>query len=206
MGGMHWSGVHVLVHKAQQGDRQAMDCLVALARPFLLRQAQKLIGPSWPEKSISDLTQQTWIRAWTHIASFRGGNDDANTGALFRAWLQTIMTNVWRNDIRRPQPRVGLAPSGGTDSSTSQAGLANVPAADPTPSAYVRQDEQRAVLQQALDGLPEVARQIVQLRFFAQEKLSFAEIGERLGCDESTVRYHLDRILKDLANQLKGLQ
>jgi RNA polymerase sigma factor (sigma-70 family) len=168
-----------------------MDALVALARPFLLRQAQKLIGPGWPEKSVSDLTQLTWMRAWEKIATFQGGDDDANTGALFRAWLGAILTNVWRNEARRPRP---------------PAGLADVPAADPTPSAHARQGEQRAALQRALDRLPEGAREIVRLRFFAQEKLSFAEIGERLGCDESTVRYHLNRVLKDLADELRGLR
>src|SRR5581483_12094933 len=101
---MQWDGVHELVGKARAGDREAADRLYALARPYLARRAADLLGPNWPEKSISDLIQETWLRAWKAIARFEGGGDDANTGALFRAWLATTMRNIWLNELRRPDP------------------------------------------------------------------------------------------------------
>jgi RNA polymerase sigma-70 factor (ECF subfamily) len=202
---MSWDGVHALVQQAKQGDREALARLYGMAQPYLLGLAQKLLGPGWPNKSVSDLTQETWMRAWQGIHNFHGAAGDADTAALFRAWLARTMKNVWRNDVRFANARCRKGPAGGVPFDPD-CDLPGQPCSrDLTPSENLRWEEQRSLVRQALGKLPDPGDgEIVRLRFF--EGLSFPEIGKRLGCDESTVRYHLQRILEFLGRELKGLQ
>lgn len=68
----------------------------------------------------------------------------------------------------------------------------------------MRAQESRSLVERALEKLPDAAdREIVRLRFF--EGMSFAQIGERLGRDESTIRYRVQRVLDFLGDELKAL-
>lgn len=206
---MFWEGVNTLVAKARQGDGPALDLLCRLAQPYLLRLAQKMLGPGWPDKSVSDLTQETWVRAWQSIGDFEGADNDADTGAMLRAWLARTMKNVWHNQMRFDNaqcrmPEFGIVSlKGATASQSSQAGF-DPPVSDPSPSENMRRDERQVLLERAVARLPDSSdRDIVRLRFF--EGLAFAEIGQRLQRDESTIRYRLQRILEFLGAELKDL-
>lgn len=208
---MLWQGVCILVDRAKHGDPDALNGLCRLVQPYLLRLAQKVLGTGWPDKSISDLTQETWVRAWQGIGGFRGANNDEDTGALLRAWLAQTMKNVWHNQqrfdnaqCRKPSAGFVVALAAGIGKDTSHA--EQDPAAhDPTPSQNLRAKEQLALLERAVGNLNEECdRDIVRLRFF--NGMSFGEIGEQLGRDESTIRYRLQRILEFLGNELKDLE
>jgi RNA polymerase sigma-70 factor (ECF subfamily) len=206
---MQWEGVHQLIRQARAGDREALDRLYVLAQPYLLRLAQRLLGPSWPHESVSDLTQDTWLHALQGLGGFEGAANDADTGALFRAWLARTMKNARLNDVRFDAAKCRRGPLGTVPLDPAEPGDSSPggdpPGRDQTPSENVRRQEQRTLIQQALHKLSEPDDwEIVRLRFF--EELSFAEIGKRLGRDESTVRYHLQRILEYLGEELKGLQ
>ena len=81
--GPSWDGVHDLIARAKTGDGQAWSALHEMAGPFLLNQAQRLLGPSWPHQSVSDLTQETWQRIATGVVNFQGGDGDAQTAPMF---------------------------------------------------------------------------------------------------------------------------
>jgi DNA-directed RNA polymerase specialized sigma24 family protein len=97
---MSWQGIHQMIVRAESGDNDAWQSLHDRVRPYLLKEAQRRLGPGWSQQSVSDLTQDTWQRAWTKIASFRGGEDDDQTAAFFRAWLRLTMKRVHSNQIR----------------------------------------------------------------------------------------------------------
>jgi RNA polymerase sigma factor (sigma-70 family) len=206
---MQWDGLHLLVERAKTGDREALASLYGMVQPYLLGLAQKLLGPDWPHQSVSELTQETWIKVLEKIESFRGGKGDVETGPQFRAWLARTIKNVRLNDrrfvraLRRKQPQGTVRVVGGGSDSSSAA--VDPPARDPTASASARLSENQERIQQALQKLPDPRdREIVQLRFF--QDMHFAEISERLGFDESTVRDRLQKILKLLGRDLKGLE
>lgn len=207
---MEWPGVHDLVQRARAGEAEAIDRLCALVRPYLLRLAEQALGPGWPHKSVSDLTQETWIRAWQGMKTFRGGDNDAQTGALLRAWLRRTLNNVRKNDRRfetarkrkQPTPMLPIDPGGAAD---AEAGGVDPPAHEPSPSENVRAAERTYLVHEALRKLADpMDREIVRLRFF--EGLSFPKIGERFGRDESTIRERFQDILQKLAQELKELR
>lgn len=206
---MQWDGVHALVQRAQAGDRDAWPALVAFLQPYLTTLAARLLGPGWPEKSVSDLSQTTLLRAWEKIQQFKGGADDAQTGALLRAWLGKIVRNLHKNDLRfasaqrRKQPK-GSVPIDPAEDSSSPGDTRQPTADDSTPSTQLRREEVRTLVQQALATLAERDRRIVQLVVF--DNLSFRQAAEQLGLDESTVRYHFNRILKRLGANLGSLK
>jgi RNA polymerase sigma factor (sigma-70 family) len=205
---MLWDGVTALVARAKQGDTEALERLYQTAQPYLLRLAQRTLGPGWPEQSLSDLTQETWIRAWQAIGDFQGADNDADTGALLRAWFARTMKRAWLNQIRhenaqRRKPTAGLVSLMDHVPEDSRPGL-DPAATDPTPSENVREQEGRFLLEQALEKLTDSSdREVVRLRFF--EGLSFTQIGERLGRDESTIRSRLPRVLDFLGTELKAI-
>ena len=74
---MQWDGVHALVERAKQGDKQSWAQLCLLAEPYLIRRAEKLLGPGWRQRSVPDLVSKTWLQALQGLDSFVGGKDDA---------------------------------------------------------------------------------------------------------------------------------
>ena len=102
---MIWSGIHELVCQAKAGDREAWERLHALVQPFLSQLAGQILGPGWPDRSAQDLMQGTWINALENLATFRGGDNDAATSALLRAWLRRIMKNAHANTVRAGRNR-----------------------------------------------------------------------------------------------------
>jgi RNA polymerase sigma factor (sigma-70 family) len=200
-------GVHALVQRAKDGDERAWQDLHTLLQPYLLRLARDALGPAWPEKSVSDLVSETWLRAWQGIAGFRGGADDDQTAPLLRAWLAMIVKNVRHNERRfedaaRRKPPPGQVALGPTDS--AQPGI-GVVAGDPTPSAHLWAAERREAVRAAVETLPdEKDREIIRLRFF--EEQSLAQIAKRLQLSYDDVRERFHRSLKRLEPHLRELQ
>ncbi len=206
---MLWDGVHGLVRRAQAGDATAWQPLFALVQPFLVGTAARLVGSGGPgNTSVSDVAQETWLRAWKAIGSFAGGTDDATTGAMLRAWLAQTMKNVWRNDVRaatarRRQAPAALVPVAGP--ADDPAGGAVVPGRDPTPSAGVCDAERERLIRAALEHLADVLdREIVRRYFF--EGTSLTRIAAALGVSLDRARLGFHRGLKTLRPHLDGLQ
>jgi RNA polymerase sigma factor (sigma-70 family) len=206
---MHWDGVHDLVERAKAGDEQAWRELFVQAQPYMARLAQRALGPQWPQQSVSDLLSGTWLRVCKGIADFRGGENDIQTGALFRAWLGKTLKNVRRNDLRfdstdkRKQPpgtvRLGTAGDGCSASGLDVAGK------EPTPSTNVRAEERTTLVQEALAELSDVKdREIIRLCFF--EDIPLSQVSKQMDLSYDDVRTRFHRSLKRLKPKLKRLQ
>jgi RNA polymerase sigma factor (sigma-70 family) len=207
---MSWDGVHALVQRVKAGDAGAWPPLHALAQDYLLRLAQRLVGPGWAHRSANDLVMDAWLHVCQTIGDFRGGDNDTQTGAMFRAWLKTVLhrlhANGLRHDqaaIRRPQEGiVPLAPTVGPGDSSVSSG--DPPANDPTPSHPVHLAERRAKIERVLATLEDRDRAIVKLHFF--EGQSLEQVAERLSLTYDQVRYRLhEYILDRLGDELKDL-
>src|SRR5687768_14587060 len=106
---MSWDGVHDLVRRAQAGDQEAWRLLHDLARGFLAAHARRLLGHGRSGGSVDALVLDTWEKLLPAFDTFRGGSDDAQTGAMLRAWLSRAMSRLHANDMRRESPANGRA-------------------------------------------------------------------------------------------------
>jgi RNA polymerase sigma factor (sigma-70 family) len=131
-----------------------------------------------------DLTAEAFLRSYRALA----GYEPARIGSLQpRAWLATILLNVWRNSRRTAARRTQSAPL----------------EAAPDP-ADPREDVERAVelgetgreLAGMLRQLPEQQRIAVVLRHVAD--LPITEIASVFGSPEGTVKSHISRGLQRL--------
>jgi RNA polymerase sigma-70 factor, ECF subfamily len=151
-----------------------------------------------PEEA-RDLTQETFLQAFRHLANFRGDAD-------LRTWLYRIAVNQARNrwrwwKRRRRDRTVSLdAPvSEGIDAPLS-AGLAGDEGLDPERQTLAREREQ--ALHAALKSLSRPYREVIVLRDI--EGLSYEEVASTLDLNVGTVKSRLSRGRNELRRRLEG--
>jgi RNA polymerase sigma factor (sigma-70 family) len=146
-------------------------------------------------ESINDRVQNVCVRVHQKLDQFAGihqAADDEQAWAAFVGWIKPIVFTVGANTHRRREPfaKVSIAPP----SDSTGPGI-DPPAADGTPSTYVRADEEALKVRAAIDGLPDpVNRDVIRLRFF--DGLSLHEISDRLNLTYDVVRerYRLTKL------------
>jgi RNA polymerase sigma factor (sigma-70 family) len=199
---------HDLVRRAQAGDRQALDRVLDLLRPYLERTARRYADPARASASVSDLVQEAGLRAWQKLDQFRGGDNDEQTLALLRAWLGQIVQSLGLNTHRRRKaqrrsPPQAIVPLGGAAAGPSDAKPAGAEPAgnEPTPSVNVGADEQARLVQAALAKIPdETDRTVLRLHFF--EGLSLRQAAQQLNLSYDNVRDRYQRSLQRLEREL----
>jgi RNA polymerase sigma-70 factor (ECF subfamily) len=143
----------------------------------LVRAAARFCGD---EELARDGVQQAFLAALSRCEEF---SEMPEPAAL--AWLGAAARNAII-DARRREKRVTY--------------LEELPAA---PDGELPRDaEERAILSEAMERLPETQRKLVELRWFAG--FNSAEIGKILGMNAATVRYHLARAIEGLRNYYRG--
>jgi len=151
-----------------------------------------------PEEA-RDLTQETFLQAFRHLASFRGDAD-------LRTWLYRIAVNQARNrwrwwKRRRRDRTVSLdAPVSEEIDSPLSAGLAGDEALDPERQALAREREK--ALHAALRTLSRPYREVIVLRDI--EGLSYEEVAAALDLNVGTVKSRLNRGRTELRRRLEG--
>ena len=122
-----------------------------------------------------DLVQETYVRA---LAAHR----KAAPGENVRAWLFTILHNVWRNERRRKHPAA-------LDDAPGLADRLVAPGGDP--EGALDRKETRDLVRRAIARLPEAFREVVILRCL--EGFSYRDLAHILGCPAGTVMSRLAR-------------
>ena len=204
---MELDGFEELIRSAQQGDREAMDRVLEILRPYLDSLARPFADPSRPAESTSDLLQECCLRAWRKLDSFQGGENDQETFGMFRAWLGQIVRRLGMNAQRdvlarkRIPPQKLLPLDAAAKESKDLGSELGLPARTPTPSAVARADEMAQQIQDALENMEdETASEIVRMRFF--EGLTISRISERVDLTPVRVRERLRSAMKRLRRDL----
>lgn len=168
-----------LVRRGQQGDRAALDELVARYQDRVRRIVSIRMGGQFRGLLDSlDLTQDTWMAALRGLSGF----EPRGHGSIIR-WLARIAENqvldardrvlAARRDRRREQPA--------DEASASEDREAAVlpPASDPSPSEVASQRELRATYDACVAQLDPVHRDVILLRDYSL--LDWPEVREQLG-------------------------
>ena len=177
-----------LIQRAQRGDQEAFGALVTEHQRYVYNLALRVLKN---EEEALDLTQETFVRAWTALPNFRGQ-------AQFRTWLYRIVTNLCYN--RLPGLRRSLNDLGDDI-------IAEIPETDLTfdnPARGVEARELRWYLHKAIDQLDENYRLLILLRY--QNELSYEEIASTLNLPLGTVKTGLFRAKEQLRRALERYQ
>jgi RNA polymerase sigma-70 factor (ECF subfamily) len=134
-----------------------------------------------------DLVQETYARAIAAIGSLREKSNE-------RAWLFTILRNIWINQLRRRRGSPVISGVNSEEAPTRKDDRASDPH-----EAYVSSVEQNHV-REAIAELPVHFREIIMLREF--EDLSYEEIAQVLKCPVGTVMSRLARARAQLREWL----
>lgn len=127
------------------------------------------------------MVQESFVRAYERLHTF-------DVDRSFGPWMRTVATNHSLNQLRRR--RYDQVPYDDRRDASS--------ATDPL-SASVRSD-QRQQLRAAIQTLPDHQRAVIELRHF--QELRYEEIAQRLDLPLNTVKSHLFRARRALAQRL----
>ena len=166
-----------VVRRAQAGDSSAFESLYREHSPRVYALCLRLSGGSTVDAS--ELLQDVFVRAWRGLRNFRGES-------AFSSWLHRLTVNAMLERVRSEKRR------------TARVLFMEDPGADLV--TVESQPDTQMDLESAIAGLPEGARIVFVLHEI--EGYQHAEIAERLGVAEGTVKAQLHRARKLLMKAL----
>ncbi len=151
------------------------------------------------EAEAEDAAQETAIKVYLNLRHFRGD-------AQFRTWVLSIARNEALGRLRKQGIRREESLDAATDDQTGDYTPAILTSWREVPTEALEQKELGAILRKAIEGLPEIYRNIVLLRDI--EEMDIRETAAALGISEGAVKVRLHRargmLQKELAPQLKA--
>ncbi|MGH2807134.1 MAG: RNA polymerase sigma factor [Actinomycetota bacterium] len=171
-----------LAERARNGDVDAYESLVARYQQIAHRVAYLITRSS---SDADDAAQEAFVKAYYALDRFR-------SGASFKPWLLTIVSNEARNRRRSSTRRLELAERAASVRPSGDAA--------PSPEVAAIATEERRMLLDAVDRLREQDRLVVIYRYFLD--LSEQEMAEILDCPRGTVKSRLSRALARLKEEL----
>lgn len=179
-----------LVRRAQQRDGEAFAALVGRYERMALAVAYGTLGDP---HAAADAVQDAVAKAWQKVA-------DLKDPARFGTWLCGIVRNGSIDQRRRarlaPKPVLDDVPEASTPAAARFAGRDR--GDDPADQIQAREAEQ--LVGAALDGLDEVSRSAVVLRYY--QGLSSKEIGDVLDMNATAVDMRLSRARHQIKQKL----
>jgi len=182
-----------LVALCQNGDCAAFDRLVTKYRNQVYATIYNLVRG---EDEAWDLAQETFLKAWRHIAHFRGQSK-------FSTWLHRIATNVTIDWVRRKQITAGVEFDDTLAHTPIAAGSTTTPHAAPSPEQAMEAGEIQARIDAAIAQLSPEHRAVILLR--EVDGASYEEIAETTGCTTGTVMSRLFYARKKLQTLLRDV-
>ncbi len=163
-----------LVRAYLGGDEGGATALVSRHAPAVVR---FLAGSGADPGELDDLLQETFIRAFRALTSWRGESG-------FRSWLLSIAGNLTRDQFRRRRHRMVVT--------LEETDL--IAHDGPAETFDAREAERR--MQDGLGTLPRLQREVFLLR--AQQGFDYDEIARTLDTTPGSARVHYHHAVKRL--------
>jgi len=172
-----------LIAAARDGDRTAVDELLARYEPNIYRFGLRMCGN---EDAAREVLQETLLAAFRHLASFRGD-------AALSTWLYQIARSFCIKERR------GQRPTQSIDDDTAPELV------DPTPQPDARAHAREIgeALSRAIAMLPPEQREVLVLRDV--EGLSAEQAAEVVGIEVGALKSRLHRARMALRTELAGI-
>lgn len=185
----------LLVERTLAGDARAFELLVIKYQ----RRIQRLIARMVRDVDlVEDIAQETFIRAYRALHQFRGD-------AQFYTWLYRIAVNTAKKfllELKR-NPLITESALKMEDDEDETSRPKNELIQEETPESLLAAREIAAMVNTALQALPEDLRQAVTLREI--EGLTYEEIAQVMDCPIGTVRSRIFRAREAISAKVKPL-
>lgn len=171
-----------LIHSILGGNQQDFKLLIKKYEVNVFRTA---IGFLHNKEDAQDIAQDVFIKVFQSLSSF-------NSKAAFSTWLYRITVNTSLNFLRKKKRRdfwLGLTE------------LIQVPSKDKLAPTVIREKSEKAIIQQAIDNLPEKQRRAFVLAKY--EELPQRQVAEIMEISEGAVEQLLLRARNNLKNKLE---
>lgn len=167
-----------IVDRVVAGQTALFELLMRRHNERIYRAARAIVRD---EAEAEDVMQQAYVNAYGHLRQF-------DRRAAFATWLTRIAVNEAIARVHRRRRHEPLASGGDVAADDTERAMPRA-ADDPERSAYAR--ELRTLLEDAVDALPDGAREVFVLREI--QGLSTAETASSLGLTEDAIKTRLSR-------------
>jgi RNA polymerase sigma-70 factor (ECF subfamily) len=181
-----------LVELARAGESAAFGTIMQRHNRRLYRVARGILGE---DCEAEDAVQETWMRAFQNLASWRGE-------AALTTWLTRIAINEALGRKRKRRPAVDVSKLDLIDEQ-GEARVLIFPGTRPgdDPEADASRAEVRRLLEHAIDDLPDGFRIVFVMRDV--EQMSVEETASQLDIPAETVKTRLHRARRRLREALQ---
>lgn len=185
-----YSSDEVLIERFKEGDEHAFDLLVRRYEQKVYQLAYRLTNN--PDDA-ADVAAETFLRMYNSLKRFRGD-------AQLSTWLYRVVSNVFFDFRKRESRHQHLPLELPTEDSEEPMEL---PLEDESVDVmgHALEEEQRRVLMEVIQQLPEYQRVMVVL--FHIEERSYEEIAQILGLPLGTIKSRLNRARNALRQLLE---
>jgi len=182
-----------LVELARSHNLEAFEALMRRHNRRLFRVTRSVLRDG---DAAQDAVQETYLRAFTRLDSYQ-------PSGKFGAWISRVAFNEALMMRRRNRgDTVSLEDAGDDAMAVEEAAVSDAPSAE----QFLEATHARALLEHAIDALPENFRTVFMLR--AVQGLDVRETADCLGVNAATVRTRLfraQRLLRgELSRRLEG--
>ena len=177
--------------RVKKGDRVAFEILMRKYYPRILNFVYRFLG----NRQLSeDLTQDVFLKIYKSARRYR-------PRSKFQTWLYTIAKNTCLNELRRNRGHLVSLDEPITYDERAQKKEISDPHSDPAGEFF--QKEKKALIQAAINDLPENQRIAVILRRY--ENFSYVEIAATMNVTDKAVKSLLSRAKVNLRKKLAGI-
>lgn len=171
---------HMLVTRAQQGDRTAFNALI---RKYETRAYQYAFRLTRNPEEAADVVAEAFVRVYNALGNFKGQS-------AFTTWLYRILTNCYLDIRKKEKHRQALSLE---SSLQTEDGEVERQVQDPgrTPAEEFERSEREKRVENAVARLPEYQRAMLIL--YHAEMMSYEDIAEALDLPIGTVKSRLNR-------------
>ena len=165
--------VELALHAAS-GSASAFETIVRRHNRLLFRTARGVVSD---DAEAQDVVQETYLRAFANLSSYRGDSSLAT-------WLARIAINVALSAHRKRGHQIQSQDPAEPD--TSEDGMRSFTPADQEPVAMAERGEVRDLLQTSIAHLPVIYRSVFMLR--AVEEMTVEETAYCLSVSQDVVK------------------
>jgi RNA polymerase sigma-70 factor (ECF subfamily) len=178
-----------LVRQTLCGNTAAYNGLVTRYQRQVYNLAYRMLGNA---EDAGDLVQETFLRAYGALASFR-------QDASFLTWLYKIASNLCIDQLRSRKAKGALS----LDVELEEGREPAAESRDCAPEEVAIRDAVQTVVHRAILNLPEKYRLVVVMRHL--QDMSVDEIARALDLPTGTVKTHLFRAREMLRGRLRSV-